>query len=455
MFSRTCFLAGTALLLGSMSLPAQGLRVPATVDTLPNGLTVIVHEDHSAPIASVNIWYHTGSGFEKVGRTGFAHLFEHLMFMGSEHAPYPQFDRLLEAAGGDNNGSTTEDRTNYYENGPVNAVPLMLWLEADRMGWLIPVMDSAKVDAQRDIVKNERRQSYENQPYGKVEDVMPAMLYPKGHPYSWPVIGSMADLSAASLNDVKDFFRKYYAPNNATITIAGDVKRDSVLALARKLFGSIPRGPAIETPVVPAVRLVADTLVNMEDRVQLPRLYYAWHSTKAWGTDDAALEMAARILAGSKSARLTQKLVYETQIASNVSAYQNGMRFDGDFRITVSARPGHGLGEIQGIVDAELRRLAEQGPTARELDLAKNATEAGFLSSIQTVGGKANQLNAYYYQLGTPDGFQKDLDRYRAVTIADIQRVVGQYLLGPRVIIGVVPNGKLASDLIARPRITP
>ncbi|MES2124881.1 MAG: pitrilysin family protein, partial [Gemmatimonadota bacterium] len=273
-------LATLALFTGS-ALQAQGISVPATVDTLSNGLRIIVHEDASAPIVTVNTWFWVGSGSEKPGRTGFAHLFEHLMFMGSEHAPYPQFDRLLEAAGADNNGSTTEDRTNYYEAGPVSALPLMLWLDADRMGWLLPTMDSAKVDAQRDIVKNERRQSYENQPYGMVADVMPRLMYPASHPYSWPVIGSMADLSAASLEDVKGFFRTYYAPNNAVITVAGAVRRDSVLALARRYFGAIPRGPAIERPAPVQPQLTADTAVVLEDRVQLPRLYYNFESVKS------------------------------------------------------------------------------------------------------------------------------------------------------------------------------
>ncbi|NBS58695.1 MAG: insulinase family protein, partial [Betaproteobacteria bacterium] len=214
--------------------PARKLRVPYTLDSLPNGLTLIVHEDHSTPIVTTDVWFHVGSGDEKPGRTGFAHLFEHLMFMGSEHAENPQFDRLLEAAGTNNNGSTTEDRTNYYESGPSSALPLMLWLEADRMGWLLPTMDKPKVDLQRDVVKNERRQSYENQPYGLVADYEPKLMYPAGHPYSWPVIGSMADLSAASVDDVKNFFRQYYAPNNATIVVAGDVKAAEVKALVRK-----------------------------------------------------------------------------------------------------------------------------------------------------------------------------------------------------------------------------
>ncbi|MBM3908678.1 MAG: insulinase family protein [Gemmatimonadetes bacterium] len=438
------FLASLALTLAPALAAAQGtpLRVPVTVDTLPNGLTLIIHEDHSVPIVTTNVWFHVGSGDEKPGRTGFAHLFEHLMFMGSQNAPYPQFDRLLEAAGANNNGSTTEDRTNYYEEGPSSALPLMLWLEADRMGWLLPPMDAAKVDLQRDVVKNERRQSYENQPYGMVYDHLPKLMYPAGHPYSWPVIGSMADLSAASLEDVKEFFRRYYAPNNATIVVAGDVKPDDVRALVRKYFSEIPRGPAIERPA-PASFTPADTAIVLEDRVQLPRLFLNWHTVKGWHGDDAALEIAAYVLTGSRTSRLTQALVYSGELATSASAYQDGKRLDGDFSIVTTARPGKGLDTLRAVIDAELARLAAEGPTPREIEEAKNATEASFLRGIQQVSGKADRLNAYYYQTGTPDSFQADLDRYKAVTAADVQRVVRRYLRTSRVMASVVPQGKL------------
>lgn len=446
-------LLACALLLGGSSLSAQGIKVPATVDTLSNGLRLIVHEDASAPIVSVNTWFWTGSGSEKPGRTGFAHLFEHLMFMGSEHAPYPQFDRLLEAAGANNNGSTTEDRTNYYEEGPVSALPLMLWLDADRMGFLLPTMDTPKVDAQRDIVKNERRQSYENQPYGLVADVMPKLMYPPSHPYSWPVIGSMVDLSAASLEDVKDFFRTYYAPNNAVITVAGAVKRDSVLAMVKKYFGNIPRGPAIERPAPSQPQLASDTAVVLEDRVQLPRLYYNFESVRSGAADDAALQVAAYVLSGAKNSRLTQRLVYVDQSASNVNAGPDHKKLAGEFGVIATARPGHALPELQRAVDDELRKLADQGPTDRELQQARNSLEAGFIRRIQTVNGKADQLNQYYYETGEPDGFQKELDQLRAVTADDIRRVVTKYLLGPRAIVSVVPMGK--KELAAGRRVTP
>lgn len=439
-----------ALVLAVPPLAAQSLTVPATVDTLENGLRVIVHEDHSSPIVTVNTWYHVGSGSEKAGRTGFAHLFEHLMWMGSANAPYPQFDRLLEAAGASNNGSTTEDRTNYYNMGPKSSLELMLWLEADRMGGLLPPMDEEKVDAQRDIVKNERRQSYENQPYGKTADIIPPMLYPAGHPYSWPVIGSMADLSAASLEDVKDFFRTWYAPNNAVMVVAGDVTRAEVLPLVRKYFSYIPRGPAIDYPDPMQPTLARDTMAVAEDRVQAARLYYVWPGTAAWSDDDAALQVAAYLLSGARNSRLDTRLLHEDQLVSSVSAFNFSKRLAGDFRVVATARPGGSLAPIQRAIDEEIRRLAAEGPTEREMTQAMNSMEANFLAAVQTVAGKADQLNAYYHETGDPDGFQRDLDRLKAVTADDIRRVVSRYLLGPRAIVSIVPEGQLQQAAVAR-----
>ncbi len=449
----TFALLACALLPALSGAQATRLRVPYTIDTLPNGLTLIVHEDHSVPIVTTNVWFHVGSGDEKVGRTGFAHLFKHLMFMGSQHAEYPQFDRLLEAEGANNNGSTTEDRTNYYEEGPSSSLKLMLWLEADRLGWLLPTMDRPKVDLQRDVVKNERRQSYENQPYGLVADYRSKLVYPAGHPYSWPVIGSMADLSAASVDDVKDFFRQYYAPNNATIVVAGDVTPAEVRAIVREYFAEVPRGPAITRPA-PAPFTIRDTAVTLEDRVQLARLYLTWHSVKNTDRDAAALQVASYVLSGSRTSRLTQALVYKGEIATAVQAYNADKRLDGDYSIVATARPGIGLDTLQTVIDRNVQTLAADGPTARELDEARNVIEASFLRSIQTVSGKADQLNEYYYQTGNPDGFQDDLDRLRAVTAADVQRVVRTYLQAPRVMISVVPQGK--QQLAAtRKQVTP
>lgn len=435
-----------ALLLGALCIiptlgTAQQLRVPVVVDTLPNGLTLIIHEDRSVPVVTTNVWYHVGSGDEKLGRTGFAHLFEHLMFMGSKNAPYPQFDRLLEAAGANNNGSTNVDRTNYYEEGPASALPLMLWLEADRLGWMLETMDLPKVDLQRDVVKNERRQSYENQPYGLAFENLTAAIYPKGHPYSWSTIGSMADLSAASLEDVKEFFRTYYAPNNATIVVAGAVNPDSVKQMVRTMFAEIPRGPAI-TRNNPAPFTLRDTVVVLEDRVSLPRLWLAWQSVPSYTTDDAALDVAAYLLAGARNSRLTQALVQQGEIATNVNAFNSSKRLGGDFQIVTTARPGFALDSLKNIVDNEIKKLMAAGPSARELDQAKNDIEAQFLNGLEFTNAKADQLNSYYYAKGTPDWFQQDLDRYRAVTAADVQRVMRKYLTAGRVTLSVVPQGK-------------
>ena len=439
--------AGPAALLLACALPArlgaQALHVPYTTFTLLNGLKVIVHEDHSVPVVTVNTWYHVGSGDERPGRTGFAHLFEHLMFMGSQHVPTGQFDQLLEAVGADNNGSTTEDRTNYYENGPANALPLMLYLDSDRMGFLVPEITPEKVDLQRGVVQNERRQSYENQPYGLAEENILKRLYPADHPYNWPVIGSMADLSAATIEDVRQFSRTWYTPSNATLVVAGDVNPADVRRQMTRWFGGIARGPRVTRRPAPPVTLAADVYATLEDRVQLPRVYDTWHTVKGFAPDDAALNLLADVLASGKSSRLYRRLVYEMQIASQVSAYADGSRLDGTFRIQATARPAHDLNELQRVVDEEVRRIAETGPTTREMERVLNQTEAQFLSQMERVGGKADQLAYYDYFVGTPDYFQADLDRYRRVTAADVQRAARDYLLrAHRVVLSVVPQGR-------------
>jgi len=424
-------------------LSAQSLRVPYTTFTLPNGLQVILHEDHSVPVVAVNTWYHVGSADERPGRTGFAHLFEHIMFMGSQHVPTGEFDRLLEAAGADNNGSTTEDRTNYYEIGPSNALSLMLWLDSDRMGFLLPEISAEKVDLQRGVVQNERRQSYENRPYGLAEETILERLYPSDHPYHWPVIGSMADLSAATLEDVRGFFRTYYAPNNATLAIAGDITPRDARLLAERYFGDIARAPAPTRTPPPPVTLAADVHAVLEDRVQVPRVYDTWHTMKAFAEGDAALDVLANVLAGGRSSRLYRRLVYELQIATDVVAFQDGGRIDGKFELWATARPGHDLTELQRVIEEELKRLAGQGPTAREVARAQNTFEAQFLSRMERVGGKADQLNFYNYFVGTPDYFQSDLDRYRTVSAADVQAAARRYLVDAhRVVLSVVPQGK-------------
>jgi zinc protease len=442
-----CYLLTTA----SSSLKAQAVpKIAFEKYTLPNGLEVILHEDHSTPIVAVNTWYHVGSGDEKVGRTGFAHLFEHIMFMGSEHVPVGVFDKELEAAGGDNNGSTTEDRTNYYEVVPSNALPLALWLDSDRMGFLLPTMDLPKVDLQRDVVKNERRQSVDNVPYGKSEEVILAALYPKGHPYSWSVIGSMEDLSAASLDDVKNFFRTYYAPNNATLSIAGDFDPAKTKALVHQYFGAIPRGPALPArPNVPAVTLAKDTFLILEDKVQLPRAFYNWPTVKLFASDDAALDVLAAVLASGKNSRLYKRLVYDTQVAQAVRASQQSSRLAGFFQIDITPKPGQSLSSIDKVVQEELQRLMNEPITARELARVQNSFKASFLNRMASVQNKADILNQYNYMAGTPDYVQQDAARYDRVTRADVQRVAKLYLARPKVVLTVVPEGKREMMLTA------
>ncbi len=421
------------------------MDIPHTTHVLDNGLTLFVHEDHSLPLVSSNLWYHVGSGDEAPGRTGFAHLFEHLMFMGSEHVPTGTFDALLESAGCDNNGSTTVDRTNYYEDGPAHALELMLWLESDRMGWLLPQIDQAKLDLQRGVVQNERRQSYENQPYGLAHETLARLLYPAGHPYSWPTIGSMADLDAASLATVHEFCRTYYGPSNATLAIAGDVEAARVRAQVERWFGPIPKGRPVPRPQVAPFRLEAPVRHTLEDRVQLPRLYLAWHSVRGFAPGDAALEITAELLAGGKSSRLYQRLVYQLEIASQVVAYQDGGRLDGKFLVYATARPGHALGELRDVIDEELQRLANSGPTEHELERVRNGIEAQFVDMLERVGGfsgRANQLNYYAWMAGDAGSFERDWERYRAVTVDDVRHAARATLLdAARVELSVVPAG--------------
>ena len=335
---RLC-LAALLVVLAAPAAPASRISVPYEMFRLPNGLTVIVHEDHSAPILSVNCWYHVGSGRETPGRTGFAHLFEHLMFEGSKNVPEGAFDRWLEAVGGDNNGSTQVDRTNYYENVPSNALEVPLFLESDRMGFLLDSLTPKTVDGQRDVVKNERRQGVENQPYGKVEDVLPPALFPKDHPYSWPVIGSMADLTAASQEDVRDFFRKWYGPANASLVIAGDVDAKEARRLAEKWFADVPKSEPVEPLVPRPVVLREEKRITLEDKVQLPRLYAAWVTPPAFAPGDAALDALGALLSTGKNSRLYKRLVYELQVAQDVTAFQDSNALASTFQVIVPALP--------------------------------------------------------------------------------------------------------------------
>jgi zinc protease len=433
------------LLLGLLAAPAaaQQVSIPHTTFSLPNGLRVIVAEDHSTPLASVNVWYHVGSGYERPGRTGFAHLFEHILFEGSANVPEGDFDNLLEAAGARNNGSTTTDRTNYYAVMPSNAVELALWLEADRMGGLLEAMTPSKLDGQRSVVKNERRQSYENAPYGMLRETAVGMLYPAGHPYSWSTIGSMADLDAAEMEDVVEFFQTYYVPNNATIAVVGAVRAAEVRAWVERYFGWIPAGAPVERPsvAVPALAVSRDTV--LEDRVSLPELTLIWRTGPRFSADEAALNTVAAILTQGKSSRLHRRLVYDEQVAVFTSAWNGAALLSGDLWLRVRAVPGTDLDRIRSAVDEEVARLAAQPPAQEELDRVVNGLLTEFVRGLETVEGKADQLNHYLYYTGEADASERDLARYRALTPADVQRAAAQYLHGRnRVMVSIVPQGQ-------------
>jgi zinc protease len=435
------------LLIGLWAVPAaaQDVSIPHSIFELPNGLRLIVHEDHSTPIAEVNVWYHVGSGYEEPGRTGFAHLFEHIMFEGSANVPRGEFDRLLEAAGGRNNGTTNVDRTNYFQTVPANAVELALWLEADRMGGLLETMSQQKLDIQRDVVKNERRQSYENRPYGGFWEAQAAALYPARHPYSWTTIGSMEDLSAASLEDVESFFRRYYVPNNAVISVAGAVNTQEVRGTVERLFGWMPRGETVERPRLPVPGLEQSRQITLEDRVTLPQYNAIWRTPEAYSADDAALGALAEVLAGGKNSRLYRRLVYDEQIAQDVSAFNWSKLLSGDFYVRIMARQGVQLDRVEEAVLEEIARLAAAPPTSEEMERVRNSTETSFVRALERVSGKADRLNEYLYYTGNAGFAEQDLRRFQSLTPADIQRVARDYLHAHnRVTISIVPEGQTA-----------
>jgi zinc protease len=443
-------LTGNAAAAQQEERPVE-VHIPYTQFTLRNGLNVIVHRDPSLPVASVNLWYHVGSKNERPGRTGFAHLFEHIMFEGSAHVPEGDFDNRLEAAGGVNNGSTDNDRTNYWENIPANALELALWLESDRMGFLLETMSQEKLDLQRSVVKNERRQGVDNQPYGRAFETVYAHLYPADHPYHWPVIGSMEDLSAATLDDVMDFFRTYYAPNNASLAVAGDVREAEVRRLVERYFADIPAGPPIPEVTVAEAGLAEAVDVVLEDDVQLPRLYVAWHTTEIFTQEDAALDVLASVLSEGKSSRLFRRLVYEEQLAQDVGAFQNGQEAAGSFWIVATAKPDVSLERLASVVREELGRIVDDGVDGEELRRAVAGVETDFVRSLERVGGfggKADRLNEYHFLADSPGWVRHDLRRYRNVRGEDLVDAATTYLTGrPGVWLSVVPRGR--EDLAA------
>jgi zinc protease len=437
---------GAVALTAQASTQVRQIETPVdlSVETyhLDNGLRVVLSRDTSVPVVAVNLWYHVGSANEEPGRSGFAHLFEHMMFQGSEHVGDDGHFRTIEEAGGDLNGSTSSDRTNYFQAVPSNFLERVLWLEADRMGFLLSAMTQEKLNNQRNVVQNERRQNYDNAPYGLSSETIAAALYPEGHPYSWITIGSLDDLNAASMEDVQAFFRRYYAPNNASLTVVGDFDPERTREWIERYFGPIPAGPPLERPQVPPVRLTEEKRLVLEDRVQLPRLTITWPTPAYFQPGDAELDVIGNVLAGGRSSRLYRRLVYEEQIAQSVVAGQSSRPLGSQFIIMVTARPGIDLTRVLAVVDEEVAKLRAEPPTEREMQAAVNRFEAGFIEGMQTAQGRADQLNLYATYAGDPAFVEQDYARYTNVTREGVRRTALDYLGASRVVLSVVPQGQ-------------
>ena len=425
------------------------IELPYSKRTLPNGLDVIVHEDHHVPVVAVNVWYHVGSKNERPGRTGFAHLFEHLMFEGSEHHNSGFFPPLQQA-GALLNGSTNTDRTNYWEVVPTSALDLALWMESDRMGYLLPALTRERFETQRDVVLNERRQNYENRPYGFALMALLGTLYPPDHPYHWMTIGAAEDIRQMEFEDVREFFRTYYHPANASLVLAGDIETERAFDLAAQYFGELPAG--VKPPAVTAAAaLTRERRLLLEDRVELPRLYMAWHSPAMFAQADAEMDLVGDLLGNGKTSRLYRSLVYEQRIAVDVSGYQSSRELGGFFLLVATAAPGRTLVELATQVDRTIQELVDKGPTADEMERAEAQAEAHFLYRLQTVGGfggKSDQLNAYNVLRGNPGYFADDLARYQSATAESVRAAAAAHLkFDRRVVLSIVPRGQQALAL--------
>ena len=444
----------SALLLFALSAGTATAAAPAPVDipyekfVLSNGLTLLVHEDRKAPIVAVNVWYHVGSKNEKRGRTGFAHLFEHLMFNGSENFNSDYFKATEKLGATNMNGTTNEDRTNYFENVPVSALDTVLWLESDRMGHLIGAIDQAKLDEQRGVVQNEKRQ-YENEPYGKMEDLIPEATYPVGHPYSWSVIGSMEDLSAATLADVQEWFRTYYGPSNAVIAIAGDIDAKTAKAKVEKYFGAFPPGPPIARPSTWIAKMTGTQRRVMQDRVPLTRIVKIWNTPPDFTRENDLLDIAASVLGQGKTSRLFKRLVYDEQIAQDVSAYQNSKEIGGQFWIEADVRPGVPAERVEKAIDEELAKFLAEGPTAAELERVKTRVYAGFVRGIERIGGfggKSDVLARGEVFAGNPAAYKGQMANLQSATAADVKNNAVKWLSDGVFVLEVQPYGELKAS---------
>ncbi len=438
---RKRFVLFIAALVCAACLNVFAQDVPVETYTLPNGLTVILHVDHKLPQATIDTWFQVGSKDEARGRTGFAHLFEHLMFMGTKRVPRGQFDVIMESGGGANNASTASDRTNYYSWGPSSLLPTLLWLDADRMEGLGKAMTQEKLDLQRKVVLNERRQSYENRPYGKAWLMIPEALFPPDHPYHHPVIGSAKDLEAATLKDVKDFFSTYYVPGNASLVVAGDFDKAAVKKVIAETFGAVPAQPLPVHRTAPPVVLDHEVRRMATDKVKYPRIWLVWPSPKAYADGDAQMELAASILADGDSGRLYKRLVLDDRIAQNVYVYQDSRELCSEFVIDVTAARGADLGEIKHAVMDELARFKKDGPTESEMKRVKASAEAHYLRMMESLRRRADMLNEYYHYFGRPNSFKRVLATYTTADAASVKKWADKVLGEGRVDMRILPEG--------------
>jgi len=423
--------------------------IPYKKFQLKNGLTVILHQDHSDPLVHVDMTYHVGSGREDSGKSGFAHFFEHMMFQGSEHVADEQHFKLVTEAGGTMNGTTNTDRTNYYQTVPVNQLEKMLWLESDRMGFLVDAVTQEKFEVQRETVKNERGQSVDNRPYGRLRERVSAALYPVGHPYSWPVIGYMEDLNRVDVNDLKAFFLRWYGPNNATLTIGGDIDEEKTLKLVEQYFGSIPRGPEVVMPEKPSVTIKSDRYISMEDNIHLPLVYMSYPTVSVRHEDEAPLDILSSILGGGKTSLLYKNLV-KNQLAVQASVSHPCAELSCTFNLLALPHPASGksLADIEKIIRDTLIEFEQRGVEDDDLIKVKAQMEASFVFGLQSVAGKVSQLASNQTFTGDPNYIEKDIARYASVSKADVMRVFKKYIKNKHgVIMSIVPNGKL--DMIA------
>jgi len=428
-------------LIAVSALAASPLNVPFERYTLPNGMTVILHEDHALPTVTVNIWYGVGSADEKPGRTGFAHLFEHLMFMGTKNVPNGSFDTLMEQVGGANNASTNYDYTNYYEFGPSNLLETFLWLEADRLAHLPDDMTKAKVDLQRDVVKNERRQSYENRPYGVVELLVDEKLFPAGHPYAHTVIGSHKDLTAASVEDVKAFFKKFYVPANASLVIAGDFNSANAKQLVEKTLGALPRVEAPARVSLPSIELTKPVRASAEDRVQEAQVSFFYLAPPMNSPGAAESQLLAMLLGGSQTSWLVKHLVIEQQLCESVEAHFEKRRGQSLFSITATAQGGHSAMELEKALEKELAAFFAQPPSAAEVSRVQARMQTHLLQTLETPFGVADELNEAQLFTGDPGDVQRNLlARFDAVTPSGVFEHARRMLTPNRLTIVVTPK---------------